>query len=672
MYRFFLFTKARLQAVEEVLVIGGMRYMKIQTKPNLMTIFLSNKSSEKVTYIDIDKEINFASLKKDVKNGANQFENIIPFLENENRSRVVVISADTREFGYMAITYIMAALNSSEEADDNDWGDFNPYDAEEKDPFKYDGADYFELPFDSDDAGWDISIDWQENKYKIPVIEAGELRAFVSCGSNSYDFGGYMGSMGHSARNNRAPYWTTCKKKPVCIVCDDSEAEYLIGDTLSVFSGNSMVFVLFANRGRGEHSMYEVPFGADENTSLAIKNNLILSNAADEIEVTMEGMYAPSYYEYNFKESLKNRNIKIARGFNVRRVVNLASDMSQTRQCAMIDTIINYALKGYKEKEGMTLKNSDFDFIDRFQRTARKHGQEKATSRLEKELVGIDSIKEQVMDTVNIMKFNKLRASMQIYGGKFHNVHVMLGAPGTAKTTVAQLMGQIMVEEGLLKDNRCICINGAELKGQYVGQSAPKTKALFDNYDVIIIDEAYSIVDNEGTSDSYATEAIAQLIIELERHSSDKLVVFAGYGGRNVEAKDDKMTLFLNANPGIKSRITSTFVFDSYSPDDMVQIFLNIAKVANYRVDENACSYVKKYFECRISDENFGNGREARNLLETSVLFTAKRIMKLGKSSYSADEMKNIATEDVKLAIEKLKQSEKNGTAKPGNRMGFC
>ena len=105
----------------------------------------------------------------------------------------------------------------------------------------------------------------------------------------------------------------------------------------------------------------------------------------------------------------------------------------------------------------------------------------------------------------------------------------------------------------------------------YVGHSAPKTKALFEKYDVIIIDEAYSIVEYDGKTDSFGNEAIAQLIIEMEKHSTDKLIIFAGYGGKNVSEKDNRMQAFLDANPGIKSRITSTFYFDSYSADEMAR-----------------------------------------------------------------------------------------------------
>lgn len=104
----------------------------------------------------------------------------------------------------------------------------------------------------------------------------------------------------------------------------------------------------------------------------------------------------------------------------------------------------------------------------------------------------MDDIKQQVYDITNVMKFNKMRQKMGMKGSAYHNVHVTLGAPGTAKTTVATIMGQMMFEENLLSDNRMICINGAELKGKYVGHSAP---------------------DSVGGADSFGTEAIAQDIV---------------------------------------------------------------------------------------------------------------------------------------------------------------
>ena len=239
--------------------------------------------------------------------------------------------------------------------------------------------------------------------------------------------------------------------------------------------------------------------------------------------------------------------------------------------------------------------------------------------------------------------------------GAYHNVHLLIGAPGTAKTTIAQMMGNIMCEQKLLSGNRFIAINGADLKGMYVGHSAPKTRHYFDDYDIILIDEAYSIA-SEKEMDSFSQEAIAQLIIELEKHGTDRLVLFAGYGGKNVREQDNKMKLFLNANPGIRSRINSTIFFNSYTPDEMVEIVHCQAVGQKYVLTHEADGDIRAYFAERVKSPDFGNGREARSLLENITLKAAERIMALPESKLTKKMMQELTAEDVKGAL--LQQQE--------------
>ena len=131
------------------------------------------------------------------------------------------------------------------------------------------------------------------------------------------------------------------------------------------------------------------------------------------------------------------------------------------------------------------------------------------------------------------------------------------------------------------------------------------------------------------------------------------------------------MKAFLDANPGIKSRITSTIYFDSYSPQEMIDIFFQIAKNQNYIVDETVKDMLEKHFEKRVHAENFGNGREARSLLETSVIFAAKRVFAEEKAKYKKSDMQNLTYEDVKQAIlyaEKADAVQKGAEAK---KIGF-
>ena len=312
------------------------------------------------------------------------------------------------------------------------------------------------------------------------------------------------------------------------------------------------------------------------------------------------------------------------------------------------------------ERDTKILAEADFDILEQFKLlgTDLKKKEHKSVKRLENELVGMEGVKEQIKGIVEVMKYNKRRLKMGLKTGNYHNVHMMIGAPGTAKTTVAEILGNIMVEEKLLANNRFISVNGAELKGMFVGHSAPKVKSLFDNYDIIFIDEAYAVAAvRDGDADSFSQEAIAQLIVELEKHGMDRLVMFAGYGGYGVSENDNKMKNFMDSNPGIRSRINSTIYFESYTPDQMVQIFRCQAKMNQFTLPSEADEIVKSFFEDRVERSDFGNGREARSLLENSMVEAAKRLAKVPEEKLTSKLMREIKLQDVENAIRRMQQS---------------
>jgi SpoVK/Ycf46/Vps4 family AAA+-type ATPase len=315
------------------------------------------------------------------------------------------------------------------------------------------------------------------------------------------------------------------------------------------------------------------------------------------------------------------------------------------------------------------LKKSDLTTFDMFKYILQGNAKPRhsAAYRLEHELVGMDSVKEQIHHIINMMKMNRLRESRGLSANNFHNVFLLLGAPGTAKTTVANLMGKLMREEKLLPGDRFASVNGTELKGMYVGHSAPKTKQLFDQHDIILIDEAYSLAASDcGGMDIFAQEALSQLMIELEKHSKDKLIMFAGYGGSDVSAQDNKMLEFLKANPGLKSRINSTIVFPSYKADEMVEIVHKQADLMDYVLAGDADNLIRSYFAERLKDKAFGNGREARRLIETCQYFMAERIFKDYKGKSTKLQLKTIMPDDVKRAIDKLRDDERAQTGVQG------
>ena len=632
-------------------------------KPNIgeSVIRRENLPPERIKYLDIPEELDFRKLKSDIRAGAVQFRELIPLLEKKNQPRYILITASNLEQGYMAVTYLAAAHNHEERL--------------VKDSCDEDLSGESEEQID----------EWVEDPFRIPVVEDSELKQSLGNYNSPFGMGDFL-VQGNQRNWDHEPFWMECTHYSVCVVSNiygsfggfgGSDDEGLFRG-LQHFRNNDKVYIL--NIDDTQQSSWE----EDEDNELFIPwqrqkwNNIVLSYAADEVSVDWkqdkEKDEKKEYFKVLFKTMLRERGLTIPKNFSVDRVVNLILMMEQKDKCQLVENVINYAVKDW-EPGKKTVEKQDFDFMDRFARSAMVRSKDNkhrtAREKMMKELVGMDSVKEQVLNVVNVMKYNRMREQMKISGSGYHNVHLMLGAPGTAKTTMAMLMGRIMVEEKLLSDDRFTCVNGAELKGMYVGHSAPKTKALFEENDIIVIDEAYSIVGDHGESDSFSKEAIAQLIIELEAHSKDKLVIFAGYGGKKVSEKNNKMKDFLDANPGIKSRITSTIYFDSYTEEEMTTIFFQIAKNQNYIVDRETAGIVKEHFARRVKDENFGNGREARSLLETTVVYAAKRLFAEKQGKFTNKDMKTLKYEDVEQAIRQVEEADLNQTTHYGNRVGF-
>lgn len=637
-------------------------------KPNIgkAVIREENLPPEHITFLDIPGEFGLHELEQDIRAGAVQFKELVSLLEKKNQPRYILITASNLEQGYMAVTYLAAAYNNKDGLLKDSCGE------------------------SFDDTENQIE-EWVEDPFRIPVVEDSALKQSLGDYNDPFGMGDYF-VQGNQRNWSHEPYWMGCTRYSICVVShtgfgsfgsfggfggSDDEGLFM---GLQHFRNNDKVFIL--NIDETMHNSWVE--SEDNDNELYIPwqrqkwNNIVLSYAADEVLVdwkqNTEKDEKKEYFKVLFKTVLRKCGLTFPKNFPVDRIVNLILMMEQRDKCQLVENVINYAIKDWESDKKIVTKQ-DFDFMDRFARCAidksKNGGHQTSREKMMNELVGMESVKEQVMNVVNVMKYNRMREQMRISGSGYHNVHLMLGAPGTAKTTVAMLMGRIMVEEKLLPDDRFTCVNGAELKGMYVGHSAPKTKALFEENDIIVIDEAYSIVGDRGESDSFSKEAIAQLIIELEEHSRDKLIIFAGYGGKKVSEKNNKMKDFLDANPGIKSRITSTIYFDSYSEDEMTTIFFQIAKNQNYIVESETADIVRKHFAKRIKDENFGNGREARSLLETAIVYAAKRLFENKRDKFTGKDMKVIKYEDVEQAIRQVEEADLNQTIHYGNRVGF-
>ena len=656
-------------------------------KPDKRTLYLNHGKGQEVNYLHISEDLTLASLEQDVKAGAALFKDT---LETASRkpSQFVVIKSKSEEEGLMAVSYLAGTYNSNRRIPEEDEADelWNC----EKETKELDIEDFekdFSLDFEEDCE--DASEDWCESPYRIPIITLQQLQQYKNM------------TFSHMAENNhfingvavnplKEPYWLSATRESVCILVkpDAFSVEFFgnfvpiagLCNELKRFERNKHIYVVVIT---GEDTDEEdetvnapvVEDSEDYMDSVMTERQaiceIVLEYTAALVEVKCNKEALIDYYATLFENWAEEMEVSLAKDFPVREMTVRVTAIRNKNKSELMEKVYKFVLA--QDGVGTVLCSKNFEIIKKFRLLGlddEPGNENKSIRKMEQSLVGLEDVKKQIYSIVNVMKYNKKRALLGFGKGGFHNVHMMIGAPGTAKTTIAKLMGNIMKEQKLLKDNKFIAINGADLKGMFVGHSAPKTKAYFDKYDIILIDEAYSMATGNDM-DSFSEEAIAQLIIELEKHGMDKLVIFAGYGGKDVSAKDNKMLQFLNANPGIRSRINSTIYFESYNPKQMVDIVYRQAKNGNFKLAPEAEQLIYDYFETRYQLPDFGNGREARSLLENITMQAASRIMPLSSAKHTKKAMQELTYEDVEAAIQFAKQANEMQQGRQATKCGF-
>ena len=271
-------------------------------------------------------------------------------------------------------------------------------------------------------------------------------------------------------------------------------------------------------------------------------------------------------------------------------------------------------------------------------------------------LIGLENVKKEIEGLVTFNKIQKVRENLGLKKTNRTMHMAFLGNPGTAKTTVARIVGNMYRSLGLLSKGHFIEASRTDLIAEYQGQTAIKVKRIIQKAigGVLFIDEAYSITENDK-SDSYGRECLTELTKALEDYRSDLVVIVAGY--------EDLMNQFFDSNPGLKSRFNYFIHFKDYSVEELLEIFLYICTENDYLISKEAQEKVKQskskiteyeaqekvkdIFQKSINEKDNlkSNGRLARNIFDTVVMNQAKRLARY--QSFSKETLKLITSEDI-------------------------
>lgn len=207
-----------------------------------------------------------------------------------------------------------------------------------------------------------------------------------------------------------------------------------------------------------------------------------------------------------------------------------------------------------------------------------------------------------------VLENTRRKQNPHLPGAVFAQHLVFSGSPGTGKTSAARRIGELYRRLGLLRKGHCVEVTRAELVAGFVGQTALKTaekiKEALDG--VLFIDEAYTLARENGAD--FGLEAIDALVKAMEDYQGRLLVVVAGY--------PQEMSLFLQHNPGLKSRFAAPISFPDFTSEELGEILGQVSRRERYVLTQAVRQQaIQVLEEARVLEgRHFGNARAVLNL----------------------------------------------------------
>jgi DNA polymerase III delta prime subunit len=261
-------------------------------------------------------------------------------------------------------------------------------------------------------------------------------------------------------------------------------------------------------------------------------------------------------------------------------------------------------------------------------------------------LVGLEQVKADVRAVIDELQVNEWRRAAGLSVAAAGHHLIFAGPPGTGKTTVARLYGDLLKALGVLPRGTFREVSRRDLVGQYLGHTAEKTATTFESAlgGVLFIDEAYTLSRSSGTANDFGQEAIDMLVKLMEDHRHEAAVIVAGYSA--------EMEGFLDANPGLASRFSTTIEFANYEPAQLCLIFERMARAGEYSPDADLLVAVQVQFTQMPRESNFGNARESRRMFEGVRRAHANRLRRLGRMPTS-DELVTLTATDLDTYLQR-------------------
>ncbi|OAL25146.1 hypothetical protein AYO22_05023 [Fonsecaea multimorphosa] len=213
---------------------------------------------------------------------------------------------------------------------------------------------------------------------------------------------------------------------------------------------------------------------------------------------------------------------------------------------------------------------------------------------------------------------------------------VMLGNPGTGKTTVARHYAKFLTSVGALRGSGFVEATGSSLANEGVAGTKKHIESLMKSGGgVFFLDEAYQLT----SGNSFGGGAVLDfLLAEIEERIGSIVFVFAGY--------TKEMEKFFEHNPGLDSRLPHRLVFADYSNVElltMLEKYVDQKYAARASFEDGPRGLYARILVDRLGANRgrpgFGNARSLHNTWSRVSERQAQRLVKERKDGLSPDDL---------------------------------
>lgn len=268
-------------------------------------------------------------------------------------------------------------------------------------------------------------------------------------------------------------------------------------------------------------------------------------------------------------------------------------------------------------------------------------------------LVGLKKLKYNIESHLNMVRFTQLRQESGLKATLPPLHMIFTGNPGTGKTTVASLLGEIYASIGILKTGKVIAVDRKKLVGQFIGDTEANTRNVLQQAhgNILLIDEAYTLIGDPDDKRDYGPKVLDCLLEELGKEQTDMIIILAGY--------PEEMEKMLKVNKGLSSRFPFTFHFEDYTEDELFEIALRTAEQSGYTFSDDAAKRLRTLIQREMergkgrNKEHFGNARFITRLISSRIIPNmSRRILSPATVASSPQQLSRIEAVDIPTSIQ--------------------